>query len=92
MSYKPHQGIHERPQAGISGKYRRTGMSQLAAFSEKWEKQYPTAVHSWEENWGHTKYVFRLSCRDPKDHLYDKCDRRTKSTIQKSDEDKECIP
>ena len=26
-------------------------MSQLAAFSEKWEKQYPTAVHSWEENW-----------------------------------------
>lgn len=21
-------------------------MSQLAAFSEKWEKQYPTAVHS----------------------------------------------
>ena len=36
--------------------------------------------------------IFRLSCRDPKDHLYDKCDRRTKSTIQKSDEDKECIP
>ena len=26
-------------------------MSQLAAFGEKWEKQYPTAVHSWEENW-----------------------------------------
>ena len=26
-------------------------MSQLVAFSEKWEKQYPTAVHSWEKNW-----------------------------------------
>ena len=26
-------------------------MSHLVAFSEKWEKQYPTAVHSWEENW-----------------------------------------
>ena len=25
-------------------------MSQLVAFSEKREKQYPTAVHSWEEN------------------------------------------
>ena len=26
-------------------------MSQLAAFGEKWEKQYLTALRSWEENW-----------------------------------------
>ena len=41
---------------------------------------------------GHSKHVFRLSCGGPKNHLYDKCDRRTESTIQKSDKDKECIP
>ena len=41
---------------------------------------------------GIKEVLFRLSRGDPKDHLYDKCDRRTKPTIQKSDKDKECIP
>ena len=58
-------------------------MSQLAAFSEKWEKQYPTAVHSWEENWDILSTYFDYTRGDPKDHLYDECDRRTKPTIQK---------
>lgn len=26
-------------------------LNQLAIFKDKWGKQYPTAVHSWEENW-----------------------------------------
>ena len=26
-------------------------MNQLGIFKEKWEKQYPTAIRSWEENW-----------------------------------------
>ena len=26
-------------------------LNQLAIFKDKWDKQYPTAVRSWEENW-----------------------------------------
>ena len=26
-------------------------LNQLAIFKDKWSKQYPTAVRSWEENW-----------------------------------------
>ncbi|MCI8399249.1 MAG: hypothetical protein HFF90_07600 [Oscillibacter sp.] len=41
----------------------------LFQFAEKWRKQYPSCMKSWEEHWGGDN-VLRMSARDPESHIH----------------------
>ncbi|WP_027622561.1 transposase [Acetivibrio clariflavus] len=45
-------------------------LEKLYELKEKWGKEYPFAIRSWENNWDVIKSIFQISRRNTKNNLY----------------------